>query len=118
MKTHVAEMGVSVGPGLSAKIHLQTSVTYFPDRLVIPYEEVAKFFSIDDIIIGKTSVKALPGPLRPLFASSSFNVNIRPTVCWPSMFVTVLVTNVSNESRLFKATVVGRKHPSDLKETT
>jgi hypothetical protein len=98
----------------SANAFIQAQDTFAPERLIIP-REIAKDFLVTDIIIGKNSQLISVGCLPAMmFSSEAFHV---PLCGFDTVVVgttmTISIVNQSEESRIFKATILGSKIKRD-----
>jgi hypothetical protein len=90
-----------------AYITASPSVTFHPERLIVP-KDIAVDFLVNEIRVGKNSqlmsVGALPAVM---FTEKAVGVRLRMDAVPPSMLVTIGVTNQSPDARCFRGTLVG-----------
>jgi hypothetical protein len=91
----------------SANINVQPQVAFRPERLVIP-ASIAEDFLITDIKVGKNSQLVSTGAIpAAAFTHRSESNRMKMDTAQISMFVTISVTNISNEAKNFQGVIFG-----------
>ena len=97
----------AVAGNSSANINVQPQVRFRPERMVIP-DSIADAFLITDIKVGKNSQLVSTGAVpAAAFTNRSGPSHLKMDVAEISMFVTVSVTNISDQAKNFQGVIFG-----------
>lgn len=100
-----------IAGGQRCNVHVQPARIFQAERLVVP-STVADHFRLVDVKVGKSSQLvssgSLPAAMFTEKVPQSVERGLAIDFCYPSVFLTITVDNVSGEARYFTGALVGR----------